>query len=149
MTRINTRIIAPILTIALGALWIGIGIVDTGIWVDGRPTSGFFPSLAGALLVFVSVLAIRDELATDSPEFFGMHLYPVIAAVSVVLLALVIGFFPALALYAFLWLWKYEAYSLRFSLMVSAISIGAVYGIFRLWLRVPFPQGLIQRLVQG
>lgn len=149
MTRINTRIIALVLAIALGALWIGIGIVDLGIWVDGRPTGGFFPFLAGVLLILVSVLAIQGELATDPPEFFGMHLYPVIAAVSVVLLALIIGFFPALALYAFLWLWKYEAYPLRFSFVVSAISIGAVYGIFRLWLRVPFPQGMIQNLVLG
>lgn len=149
MTRVNTRILVPLVTGALGVLWLVVGAVDHGLWIDGRPTGGFFPGVAGVLLAVVSALAISGELKAEPPSFIRTHLYPTIAAVSVVLAAMLIGFFPAMTVYVFLWMRLFERYSLRFSVLVTVLTIAAVYGIFSMWLRVPFPGGLVMQWIVG
>ena len=147
MTRFNTRIILPIVTTGIGALWVLVGLIDHGWWVNGKPASGFFPTIIGALLVVVSVLVVIGESKVDPPGFIVSHLHPLMAAVAVVLLALLIGFFPALTLYVFLWLKVYEKHTWVFSLLTTAITIGAMFGIFSLWLSVLFPRGALVELV--
>lgn len=147
MNRMNTRVLLPGATALLGLFWAVVGVAQYGWWVDGRPTSGFFPVIVGVLLAAVSILAVVNEFRHERPLFAVSHLYPVLAAVGVVLGALLIGFFPALTLYTFLWLKLYERYDTRFSLLTTAVTIGAMYGVFSLWLRVPFPRGLIIDLV--
>jgi putative tricarboxylic transport membrane protein len=68
--------------------------------------------------------------------------------VSVVVLALLIGFFPALTLYVFGWIKWYEKYSWRLTILITVITIGAMYGIFAMWLRVPFPEGAVVEMLR-
>ena len=145
--HLNTRVVLPALTGVIGILWIYVGLVHHGWWVEGRPGSGFFPSLAGGILLFVSILAVLSERREEPPMFMVSHVYPVAAAVAVVLLALLIGFFPALTLYVLGWVKFYERYRWPFSLAVTAVTIGAMYGIFSIWLRVPFPDGALFAMV--
>ncbi len=147
MTRINTRIFLPGLSALVGALWIFVGLTEYGWWANGRATSGFFPTLVGALLIIVSVLAITSEVKEKAPVFMTAHIYPLLAAVSVVVVALLIGFFPALTLYVLGWLKLYEKFTWKFSLLVTLVTIAAMYGIFAMWLRVPFPLGAIVEMV--
>lgn len=149
MTRINSRIVLPIVTAAVGVLWIYVGLTYHGWYIEERPASGFFPSIVGVLLTFVSVLAVIKEMREDPPEFWVSHIHPLLAAVSVVVFALLIGFFPALTAYVFAWLKWYEKYSWKFSVATTAVTIAAVYGIFSMWLRVPFPVGWIIEMVQN
>ena len=149
MNRITTRVLLPGITILLGLLWLFVGVVHYGWWSDGRPASGFFPSLVGILLAVTSVLALGNELKRKDPVFTILHGYPILAALGVVLGALLIGFFPALGLYLFGWLKWYERYRVRFSLAATVVTVGAMYGVFALWLRVPFPRGLILRWIVG
>jgi hypothetical protein len=148
MSRISTRVILPVLTAIVGVLWIYVGLRYHGWYVDEKPGSGFFPTIIGGLLAFVSVLAVNGEFREDPPEFLKSHLHPLLAAVAVVLLALLIGFFPALTLYVFGWLKFYEKYSWKTSVVTTTITIAVVYGIFAMWLRVPFPVGWILEMVQ-
>lgn len=147
MARINSRVILPAVTGAVGALWVIAGLVNYGWWTDGRPTSGFFPVLVGGVLLLVSVFAVIREVRLTPPSYNLYDLYPLLAAVAVVLLALLIGFFPALTLYVLLWLKVFEKYRWLFSVLTTAVTAGAMYAIFALWLRVPFPQGLILDMV--
>ena len=50
---------------------------------------------------------------------------------------------PACILVSFLWLLLIEKYSWKKALLISVIMFVCVYGIFRLWLNVPFPKGLL------
>ena len=149
MRSFNSRILLPIVTTIIGVGWVYIGLRYHGWWIEGRAASGFFPTLVGGLLAAVSVMALISELKEEPPEFWVSHLHPLLAAVAVVVAALLIGFFPALTLYVFGWLKLYEKYSWRLSLGVTAVTTAGMYGIFSMWLRVPFPQGAILDLVLG
>lgn len=148
MTRINSRVILPSMTTAVGVLWIFVGLTYHGWYVNDKPGSGFFPTIVGVLLVVMSIMAIVSESKEEPPEFLKSHLHPLLAAVAVVLLALLIGFFLALTLYVFGWLKVYEKYSWKISVTTTTITIAVVYGIFAMWLRVLFPAGLILEMVQ-
>lgn len=145
----NSRIVLPAITSVLGAVWVYTGLMFHGWWVEGRAQGGFFPSIVGGLLVLVSVLAIISERRADPPEFWVSHVHPLLATVGVVGMAMLIGFFPALIVYVFAWLRWYEKYSWAFTGMVTVITVGLMYGIFSMWLRVPFPEGFILQLVRG
>lgn len=149
MARINTRLIIPAVSLVVGVAWAVIGVVQFGWWVEGRPISGFFPSLVGIALAAVALIALTGEARGEVPQFFRNHLYPLAAAIAVVLAAMLIGFFPAMTIYVLLWTRLYERYSWRFSILLTVFSIGGVYAIFRLWLRIPFPAGAIFRLIVG
>jgi hypothetical protein len=147
MKQISSRTILPVLTAALGILWTIVGFTQYGWFEAGRPLPGFFPIIVGVLTAGVSILAVLRERKASPPQFLLTHLYPLLAAVGVVLLAMLIGFFPALTLYVFGWLKGYEKYSWKFSVLSTAVTIGGVYGIFALWLKVPFPMGSLVMLV--
>jgi len=141
MQRINNRVILPFITAFLGGVWVFIGLSQYGWYTDGKPGSGFFPTITGALLLLMSILAVISESKLETPKFWIFHFHPIIMAVGVVLLAMLIGFFPALTLYVFGWLKWYEKYNLKTSLLATVLTITGMYGVFAMWLRVPFPVG--------
>jgi hypothetical protein len=145
----NTRVFFPAASTCIGILWVVVGLSKYGWYVDEKPASGFFPILIGGLLTVIGILAVLSERKLSAPEFVSSYIHPLLAAVSVVFFALFIGFFPALTLYVFGWLRWYEKYSMRFSLIVTAITIALMYGIFSMWLRVPFPIGQIFEMIQS
>jgi hypothetical protein len=49
----------------------------------------------------------------------------------------------------FAWLKYYEKYGWKTSLLTTAATIGLVYGIFAVWLRVLFPVGLLFERILG
>jgi hypothetical protein len=147
MKRIPSRVVLPFATGVIAIVWIVAGVVRYGWWLDGRPQSGFFPIIVGALMLLVSVLAVVNETKVSQPVFLRTHVLPVMAAIGMVLLALLIGFFPALVVYVFGWLRWFERYSLKLSGLTTVLTTAAVYGIFRLWLRVPFPTGWLFNLL--
>lgn len=145
---VNSRVVLPAASACIGILWVVVGLTKYGWYVDEKPASGFFPILIGGLLALIGFLAVLSERKQSAPSFISAYIHPLLAAVSVVIFALAIGFFPALTLYVFGWLRWYEKYSLRFSLVVTAITIALMYGIFSMWLRVPFPAGQLIEIIQ-
>ncbi len=149
MARANSRFVFPTIATAIGALWVAVGLSRYGWISDGKPSSGFFPVIVGALLAAIGIVAIVSELKIEPPRFFSVHLHPLLATVAVVVFALLVGFFPALSVYVFGWLKAYEKYTWRFSLLVTVVTIALVYGVFAAWLRVPFPRGFIMDALRG
>ena len=147
--RINTRSIIPVSTFGLGLLWFAYGLTNYGWWGDNGPASGFFPAIIGVLLLGVSIIALIDGLKTAPLKYLKASYYPLLAAIATVGAAMVIGFFPALLLYILGWLKLYEKYDWKRSLSISIITTAASYGIFVMWLKVPFPAGLIFDLLLG
>ena len=146
---INSRVIFPAVSVCVGVLWVVVGLSSYGWYVDEKPASGFFPVLIGGLLTLIGILAMWSERTHAAPQFISSYIHPLLAAVSVVFFALIIGFFPAVSLYVFGWLRWYEKYSIRFSLTVTAITIASMYGIFSMWLRVPFPIGKLFEIIMN
>lgn len=149
MKKLNSRVILPSSTLILGIIWVVMGFIKYKWWTEKGPGSGFFPIIVGAILAGISVMAIINERHEEEPHYIMGNLYPLLAAVGILLAAMIIGFFPALIIFVFSWLKYFEKYSLRFSLLTSGITVISLYGTFVLWLRVPFPMGIIYKAIIG
>jgi hypothetical protein len=147
--KINTRVVIPAITFCLGILWVVYGLTKYRWWDSNGPASGFFPSIVGVLLACVSIIAILDGRKLKPPTYLKASYHPLAAAIATVVSTLLIGFFPALFVYLLGWLKLYEKYGWKLSLSVSVITTLCCYGIFVLWLKVPFPMGFIVNTIRG
>ncbi|MBF9018371.1 MULTISPECIES: tripartite tricarboxylate transporter TctB family protein [unclassified Oceanispirochaeta] len=146
--KTNTRVIIPAITFVLGLVWVIYGLTNYGWWDEG-PGSGFFPSIIGILTSGVSIIAFLEGKKMAPPEYIKASYLPFIAAFVTVGSAMIIGFFPAMFLFLQGWLKLIEKYSWKKSLPISVITTAILYGVFAMWLMVPFPEGLIFNAIRG
>jgi len=146
--KINTRTVIPGLTFILGLIWVFYGLKHYGWWDEG-PGSGFFPAIIGIILSGISIIAFLEGRKLTPPSYISASSHPFLAAIATILAALVIGFFPALFLFVLGWMKLYEKFLWKKALLTSVITIATVFCVFVLWLRVPFPAGLILDAIRG
>ena len=103
------------------------------------------PTIVGTLLVLFCVLMLISKVRRkEKAEKMDLKvLLPIGAMLLILLCNYLLGLLPACILVSFLWLLLIEKYSWKKALLISAIMFVCVYGIFRLWLNVPFPKGLL------
>ncbi|KAA5604260.1 hypothetical protein F1188_16970 [Roseospira marina] len=131
----------PILVLLMSVFWFYKGVFDYGVWYNDGPGGGFMPVFASSLAaLFAVILLVKpDTTAQAIPPAAFIPLGMVGAAFT---LSMLVGLLPALAVMLFLWLWLLERYRPLTSLFITFWPMLVVYGIFRLWLNVPFPTGL-------
>lgn len=119
---------------------------DYGLWSFGSPGAGLMPSLAAALVVVASLLALREKRAPDTEEdgepdhgrvaryMAGLVLLPpaIIA----------VGMLPALGLFILVLLRFAERMNWWAALAIAASSTAASWLLFERLLQVPLPRGL-------
>ena len=144
-------IVLVILEIFVAVVWIQQGIVRYGFWEDGKPGGGFVPVIFGALVLGVALAILIREVfgkkSTQKPYRFQSGAYlPAAAAVIGAFMIQVLGIAAAVFFFAAIWMRYLSRYSWTKTLLSSAIFTLFIYGVFRLWLRVPFPKGFIYDL---
>ncbi|SFP70053.1 Tripartite tricarboxylate transporter TctB family protein [Oscillibacter sp. PC13] len=141
--------IVEIVSIIAGIAYMLTGILRYGIWKGISIGGGFMPLLCGGLVTLFSVLMLISKIkkGEKAEKFDKKALIPVGAMIAILLCNYLVSLLGACIVVAFLWLKFIEKYSVRKSLLVSVIMFAAVYGIFRLWLNVPFPEGLLGELL--
>ena len=60
-----------------------------------------------------------------------------------------IGFLPTLLLFYIFWLRVMEKMPVRTIIIATVVMTAIVYGTFSMWLRVPFPEGLLLEMILG
>ena len=137
--------IVEIIGIIAGLGAIGMGLGKYGWWDRISIGGGFMPTIVGTLLVLFCVLMLISKVRRkEKAEKMNLKvLLPIGAMLLILLCNYLLGLLPACILVSFLWLLLIEKYSWKKALLVSAIMFVCVYGIFRLWLNVPFPKGLL------
>lgn len=144
-------IIIVIIEIIIAIVWIQQGIVRYNFWQDGKPGGGFVPVLF-ATIVLGAALAILIREVFGKKE--NKHKYafepsafmPVVAAVLGAFMIQVVGIVLATFLFTSIWMRFLSKYSWVKTLLSSVLFTLFIWGIFGLWLRVPFPQGFIFQL---
>lgn len=140
-----------IVQIFVAVMWIQQGVVRYGFWTDGKPGGGFVPVVFAALLLAVATaILIREVLGKKNIQEHhriqaGAYL-PAAAAVIGAFMMQVMGIVAAVFFFATIWMRYLSKYSWLKTLLSSAIFTLFIYGVFRLWLRVPFPKGFIYEL---
>jgi hypothetical protein len=131
-----------------GALW----IVQSGrlnYWGEFAPGSGFLPFWLGAAIVVLSLIVLMQSLVEPAAGQAGPiaagrpgRVVAIVAGLLVCLALLTrVGFVVAIAAYlAFLIGWV-ERRSLTETVLVSLGASGALWLVFKVWLKVPLPVG--------
>ena len=140
-----------VIELLVAIVWIQQGIVHYDFWKDGVPGGGFVPVIFAALVLAVALAILFREIFgkqnTEKSYRFKVGSYlPAAAAVIGVFMIQVLGITLAVFLFATIWMHYLSKYSWVKSLVSSAIFTVFIYGVFRLWLHVPFPHGFIYRL---
>ena len=73
----------------------------------------------------------------------------IIGMLAILGVSYIIGFLPALLVFYIFWLRVMEKMPWRSIAVAAAVMIVIVYGTFSLWLRVPFPKGLLFESIFG
>lgn len=126
----------------LSAAWVYMGVFQYGFWADGVPGGGFVPVLFGGItLILCLTLLLKDKgnaVVINKAVYF-----PIMVVVAVVIATYLTGMLTALIIMVFSWLKFYEKYTSMRAGIISIVIAGFVFGIFGLWLQVPFPTGIL------
>jgi putative tricarboxylic transport membrane protein len=152
-------VIAGAVLLLLG-LWIVYTSFSWKYYTSLGPGPGFFPfwigvliSATGALMSALNLISLRkNAIQGESPSgrrlFTALRLKNVaVMALSLILATLLlkgIGFVPVIALFALFLLQIVGRWGWGKSLLLSAIVSIALFSVFRSWLHIPLPVGVLK-----
>jgi hypothetical protein len=150
MMRIKANTVIPLCTAWLAGFWAVYGFIRHGFWHRVRgPLPGFVPSIMAAVMFVISLLGVvqsfKEEDGPDRLENWAI----VLAAGAAFMLIFIVGMIPALLAFVFCWLKIYEKAGWKNTITVMLICFAIVFGVFSLWLGLPFPKGLIVDAIIG
>ena len=141
-------------------LWVVMGINKYGIWAGQAPGGGLFPVIGGSIILICCTADIIIRIVKKQPingvKFEGEDEYIMLGWVPRVLRPLAVvaygflsllvlkylGFLLCAFLTSFLWLVFISKRTIVRSILTSLTVTAVLYGIFVLWLKIPFPKGL-------
>ena len=141
--------IVEIIGAILGLFYVFMGVTKYGLWEGKTILGGFMPTVCGGFLAVLCILMIISKIKRGEKGvvFDKVAFLPVIAMIVILLVNLVIGLLPACIVVSLLWLRYVEKYSWKTAIITSVILYVFMYGIFGMWLNVPFPKGLLGELL--
>ena len=143
-------ILIVIIEIIVALVWIQQGIVRYQFWQDGKPGGGFVPVIFASLVLIAAVaILIREVFSKKAKESYTFQpgaFVPVAAAVLGGFMIQVLGILLSVFMFTSIWMRFLSRYSWVKTLISSVLFTVFIYGIFRMWLRVPFPNGFIFQL---
>ncbi|MGI6227159.1 MAG: tripartite tricarboxylate transporter TctB family protein, partial [Peptococcales bacterium] len=117
-----------------------------GLWSGTSPGAGFLPAVSGGLLIFFSIWILTTPVVIKEGALQKRAFYPIAAAVLGLGLIPVLGFILSMGLFVFLWLLVLEKFSVIKATAIGVCSTLFIYFVFKVWLTVPFPKGLLNIL---
>ena len=133
-----------VLFAVLGVVWI-VGALALPLWEGFAPNLGFMPLIYGCLLVGLSGAAIASlfltEQGTTQRPPMGKPLLLLAAVTAAVVGMDTAGFVLSIFLMLAFMYGVIERRPVGISLLVAALTTGALFAIFRTWLGVPLPKG--------
>lgn len=140
----KAKLLIPVSTFILGAIFIYEGVFKLGFW-QKEPQSGFFPTIVSTLLVLISVVLFVQMLRDKDSVIYNKQDFLVIAGVAgIILFTYLIGMIPTLFIYVTLWLKLIEKAPWKDIIIILAVIAVIVLGVFYGWLSIKFPLGLFE-----
>ncbi len=144
-------IVIVVIEVLVALVWIQQGVVRYGFWEDGKPGGGFVPIIFAVLVLGAALAILFREVfgkksAREKYTFQPSAFLPAAAAVIGGFMIQVLGILISVFLFTTIWMRYLSKYSWVKTLISSALFTIFIYGIFRMWLRVPFPHGFIFQL---
>ena len=144
-----STLVIEIAGILIGLFYVVMGAAKYGVWKGISISGGFMPIVCGGLLVIFCVLMILSKVKKKehAEKLSPKVLIPLGAMAAILVLNYLVGLIGACIIVAFLWVKFIEKFSWKKSILTAVVLFMFVYGIFRLWLTVPFPTGLLGTII--
>lgn len=149
MKKIRVKQILPLTLAGVAIIFAYIGITQLGFWhnVDG-PQPGFFPSIMAIIMFFTSMLSFIQSLKDiNQPKFHKDELLVIASGAGIIAVTFIIGLLPSCLLYIIVWLRFFDKTPWKSTLIVSAVIMAIVVGVFQVWLGVQFPMGIFEAMM--
>lgn len=145
---IDARQLLPVGLIVISVIWIYKGMTEFGFWNPLRGgTPAFMPICIATVLLITSSIMLFKSFREEKPTYTKLCFVFLLLCVAIVGLSLLIGFLPASLLFVLLWLRLIEKAPWKGTLIVFVSLAVMAYGVFNIWLSVPFPKGLLFELI--
>ncbi len=144
MKNLSSKQLIPISTGLLGIIFVYVGIFHLGFW-DNKPLPGFFPIIISTVMVVASIAAFFQTLKEeDKPNYNKSELSVILGALSIIAGTFIVGLIPMIILYILYWLKIVEKAPWKDTIIIMAIIMFIVFGVFVSWLQIHFPWGLLE-----
>ena len=145
MKKFGTKQVMPLLIIAVCALFIQNGMSKFGFWNASKgPTAAFVPTIVCVMLIALCVIDFTKSYKDTKPvKYYKPEFIMMITGVVLIAAIHFIGMLPALAIFVVVWLKLMEKAPWKHIILILAIVMAIVIGVFVLWLKVRFPEGIL------
>jgi hypothetical protein len=144
MRIIKNKTLIPVCSGILAIFWFFYGITHYGFWDELKgPMPGFVPSLIAMVLFLISVFGVIQSFREKDTKKTLESWTILLAAFITFGIVFLIGMIPALMVFVFVWLKFYEKTGWKNTFIILLVSFSIAYGVFVVWLEVPFPRGLL------
>mgnify|MGYP000191138604 CR=1 FL=1 len=148
--KFNSKSVVALACIAIAVVWMYLGITKYGLWDPKEgPLSGFFPTILGGVLLISSALYFIRSFSMEGAKYEKGAIQLAIGMLVIFGVSYLIGFLPTLLLFYIFWLRMMEKMSVRTIIIATVVMTAIVYGTFSMWLKVPFPEGLLLEMILG
>ena len=145
---LRMKTVIPVFSGIVAIVWLFLGNIKYGYWDSVRgPLFGLVPLIMAAALLLVSILGIIKSIKEKDEPLRLENWAIMFAAFAAFALVFLVGMIPSLLLFIFGWMRFYEKDSWKNTIIALFISFGIAYGVFVLWLGVPFPNGIIMNAI--
>ena len=145
MKKFGTKQIMPLVIIAICAVFLYNGLNKFGFWDPSKgPTPAFVPTIVCAMMILLSISDFFKALKDTSVVKYYKDEFIMIAT-GIILLACIhfFGMLLSLAVFVVVWLKVMEKASWKHIIIIEAIVMAIIIGVFVLWLKVNFPVGML------
>ena len=148
--KFNSKSVVALACIAIAVVWMYLGITKYGLWDPKEgPLSGFFPTIIGGVLLISSALYFIRSFSMEGAKYEKGAIQLAIGMLVIFGVSYLIGFLPTLLLFYIFWLRLMGKMSVRTIIIATVVMTAIVYGTFSMWLKVPFPEGLLLEMILG
>ena len=145
MKKFGTKQIMPLVILAICGVFIANGLKKFGFWDPSKgPTAAFVPTIVCAMLIALCVIDFMKSFKDTKPVKYYKPEF-IMMATGLILIGAIhfIGMLPALAIFVVVWLKLMEKAPWKHIVLILAIVMAIVVGVFVLWLKVRFPEGIL------
>ena len=145
MKKFGTKQVMPLLIAAVCAIFIYTGLNKFGFWNSSKgPTAAFVPTIVCVMLIALCAIDLMKSFKDNDVVKYYKDEFIMIATGFVLLAAVhFIGMLPALAIFVVVWLKLMEKAPWKHIILILAIVMAIVIGVFVMWLHVRFPEGIL------
>lgn len=136
------RLVA-VFCLVMSLYWAYTGWNEYGFWENRGPGAGFIPVLAGIFTSALSAYIIYRSEKLDWNTFKLPAFYPALAVFAGLLSMNIIGMVAFTFILTTAWLKFMARYTLRRSCLIGLGMTCFVFLVFKLWLDVPLPVGIL------